>query len=108
MPKRRGNGEGSLYQDRKGRWCALLTVGHDENGKRRRRYLYGVTKAEVLEKLHATRSHARAGLLVEPSRTTVGEFVSHWLKTSALGEHPKPAIDDHLKTGHRARRRLGR
>jgi hypothetical protein len=24
-----------------------------------------------------------------------------------LGEHPKPAIDDHLKTGHRARSRPG-
>jgi integrase len=83
MAKRRGNGEGSIYQDRTGRWCALLTVGHNENGKRRRRYLYGATKAEVLEKLHATQADARTGLLVEPNRLTLGEFVRHWMKTSA-------------------------
>jgi integrase len=83
MAKRRGNGEGSIYQRADGKWCSTLTVGHDENGKRKRRYLYGRTKAEVLEKLNALRSDALTGSLVEPSRLTVGEYVQNWIETVA-------------------------
>lgn len=39
--KRRGNGEGSIYRRSDGKWCATLAVGYDQNGKRKRRYLYG-------------------------------------------------------------------
>ena len=61
MAKRRGNGEGSIYRKPDGNWCSVLTVGYDENGKRKRRYLYGRTKGEVLEKLNGLRSDVRAG-----------------------------------------------
>ncbi len=64
MSKRRGNGEGSIYQRADGKWRATLTIGHDENGKRKRRYLYGRTKGEVLEKINALRGDQRAGLVV--------------------------------------------
>ncbi len=83
MAKRRGNGEGSIYRRPDGKWCATLTVGYDQNSKRRRRYLYGRTKAEVLEKLDQLRSDARSGTAVEPSRVTVGEFVRNWMETVA-------------------------
>ena len=56
MARRRGNGEGSIYRTPNGQWCAALTIGYDGNGKRRRRYLYGRTKGEVLEKLNELRS----------------------------------------------------
>jgi integrase len=79
MGKRRGNGEGSVYKTKDGRWCASLTVGYDENGKRKRRYVYARTKAEVLDKLSRTRSAALTGTLSEPSRLTVGEFAARWL-----------------------------
>ena len=83
MAKRRGNGEGSIYRRPDGKWCATLTVGYDQNSKRRRRYLYGRTKAGVLEKLDQLRSDARSGTAVEPSRIKVGEFVNNWLETVA-------------------------
>ncbi len=38
MAKRRGNGEGSIYRRADGKWCASVTIGHDENGRRKRRY----------------------------------------------------------------------
>ena len=47
MTKRRGNGEGSIYRKPDNTWCAVLAIGYDQNGKRKRRYLYGRTKAEV-------------------------------------------------------------
>jgi len=83
MSKRRGNGEGSIYKRADGKWCATLTIGHDENGKRKRRYLYARTKGEVLEKINALRGDQRAGLVVEPSRVRVGEYVENWLENVA-------------------------
>ena len=80
---RRGNGEGSVYRRSDGKWCANLTVGYDENGKRKRHYLYGRTKAEVLDKLGGLRSDARAGIVAEPSRVTVGEYADNWIETVA-------------------------
>jgi integrase len=81
--KKRENGEGSIYRRPDGTWCAGFTVGYDENGKRKRRYLYARTKAGVLEKLNQLRSDARAGFAVEPSRLTVAEFADHWVKNVA-------------------------
>ncbi len=83
MAKRRGNGEGSIYKRADGTWCASITIGHDETGRRKRRYLYGRTKAEVLERLDETRANARSGVLAEPSRVTVGEYARNWLETVA-------------------------
>jgi integrase len=83
MAKRRGNGEGSVYRKKDGTWCAVLTVGYDENGRRKRRYLYGPTKAEVLEKLDGIRSDVRIGNLTEPSRLRLSEFVQNWMEVSA-------------------------
>ena len=34
MPKRRQNGEGTIYQRPNGLWVCEITLGYDENGKR--------------------------------------------------------------------------
>ncbi len=31
---KRTNGEGTIYQDKKGLWRAEITIGYDESGKR--------------------------------------------------------------------------
>lgn len=57
MPKtkrvrtRRGNNEGSIYQREDGRWCGSVMVGYDNDGKAKRKYYYGRTRAEVTLKL---------------------------------------------------------
>ncbi len=81
--KRRGNGEGSIYRRSDGKWCATLAIGYDQNGKRKRRYLYGRTKAEVLDKLGELKSDVRASTVSEPNRITVGEYCVNWLDTVA-------------------------
>ncbi len=81
--KRRGNGEGSIYRRSDGKWCATLAIGYDQNGKRKRRYLYGRTKAEVLDKLGGLQSDARAGTLAEPSRVTVGDYCRDYVENVA-------------------------
>ena len=39
---RRGNNEGSItYREKENRWMASVTLGYDENGKRKRKVIYG-------------------------------------------------------------------
>ena len=82
MGRRRGNNEGSIYQLPNGRWRAALTIGYDENGKRKRRYLSGRTRADVVEQLTKELGRAISGTATQPGRTTVGEYVKDWLETN--------------------------
>jgi integrase len=50
--RRRGHGEGSIYRRSDGRWAAMVDLGWHA-GKRRRKFLYGRTRAEVAKKLVA-------------------------------------------------------
>ena len=84
MKRRRGNGEGALYQRADGQWCASVTVGHDANGKRRRRVIYGATQDAVVQKLKELYASSLTGPLhVQPGRLTVGEYLDHWLENVA-------------------------
>ena len=49
--KRRGRGEGTIYQRPNGLWVAMNSVGVDHEGRRIRRSVSGRTKAEVQRKL---------------------------------------------------------
>lgn len=80
---RRGRGEGSVYQRPDGLWAAQVTVGYDGQGKRRRRTVYGRTKAEVLRKLADLQHEALTGALTEPGRLTVAGFLASWLQDVA-------------------------
>ncbi len=70
MPKRKSNGEGSIYQRPDGKWCGQITIGRDEKGKLRRKTVYGKTKKEVLEKLNQIRYGIMTGTFVDKSNIT--------------------------------------
>lgn len=53
MAKRNANGDGSIYQRKDGRWCASVTIGYDENGKQKKKYIYDRDRDIVREKLRA-------------------------------------------------------
>jgi integrase len=77
--KRRGHGEGSLYQRADGRWAAQIDLGwHD--GRRVRKTLYATTRREVVEKLTAARRAMDAGLRPTGDRLTVGAYLTEWLE----------------------------
>jgi integrase len=61
----------------------MLTVGYDVNGKRRRRAVFGATKAEVLEKLAHTRHAALTGMLGDAGRLLVRDYLTRWLEDAA-------------------------
>lgn len=74
MSKRhRSPGEGTIIRRRDGRWAAALQVG----GKRR--WVYGVTRAEVVAKLNALKRQVTGGQLPDPGRRTVQDLLTAWL-----------------------------
>ena len=86
MAKRRGQNEGSIFQRSDGRWCGQLNIGW-EGGKRRRKYIYGTTAAEVQDQLLKARADRAAGLPVAVERQTVAQFLRDWLENSV-----KPSV----------------
>ena len=102
--KRRGNGEGSIYKRKDGRWTGLIGIGHDSNGKRKRRYLYGKTRSEVQNRLTRLQNQKLDGTITDETRLTVAQYLDRWLKTSVKKSvRPsthlcyKNTIDNHIK-----------
>jgi len=87
--RRRGNGEGSIYQTASGRWVASMSVGYSAEGKRRRQKVYGWTKKEVQDKLTALQSKKLDGTLCEPDKVTVATFLDRWLEDAV-----RPTVEE--------------
>jgi integrase len=80
--KRRGRGEGSVYQRKDGIWIASLSLGYDGDGKRQRLVVAGLTKKEALQKLDEKKGKHAAGLLTDAGTLTVGQFFEQWLEAA--------------------------
>jgi hypothetical protein len=81
--RRRGNGEGSIFQRADGRWAATIVVGRNAVGKRIRRTVYGNRKQDVQAKLTEMMSRKRAGTLTAANRETVADYLKWWLENVA-------------------------
>jgi integrase len=81
MATKRGRNEGSIFQRTDRRWCAVVDLGWDD-GKRKRKYLYADTRAEVAEALNKALRDKAQGLPIAPERLTVAQFLNHWLDDS--------------------------
>lgn len=71
---RRGNGEGSVCQDGRGLWRAVITLGRG-----RRKYLSGKTRTEVTRKLRESQRAAERGVDLTAERLSVGAWCDRWL-----------------------------
>jgi len=85
MGKKRGNGEGSIYQRSDGRWEARLRV-QDGAGGVVRKSLYGDTREELQKKLHALQKQRIEGTFNSDARRPLGEFLTVWLE-----QHVRPS-----------------
>ena len=75
---KRGNGEGSIYRRKDGRWVAEMTLEG-----RARRFVYGKTRKEVQEKLKTALHEQQQGTLIgHPTKQTVAQFLNDWLENS--------------------------
>jgi hypothetical protein len=79
---KRGDGEGHVKQLRNGRWFGVLSGGWAD-GKRIRKWFYGATQAEVIEKMDQARADLRAGHPLVVKRETVETYLKRWLEESA-------------------------
>jgi integrase len=79
--KKRGNGEGTIFKRKDGRWCARYTVSTVEGLKRRD--VYGETRREVAKKLGEALDEDHRGSI--HSSVSLGDFLKGWLADSVHG-----------------------
>jgi integrase len=80
MTRRRGNGEGTIYRRKDGRWATQYTV-YTAKG-RKRKTLYGKSRQEVAAKLAKALSDREDGLVFDAGNLTVGDYLERWLNDS--------------------------
>jgi integrase len=72
--RRRGPGEGSIYQRADGQWVGAVDLGW-KDGKRKRKVIYGKTRREVAGRMTVLLQQAETGQL----RTGPVPTVKVWL-----------------------------
>jgi integrase len=75
---RRGNGEGTIFQRKDGRWTAGAEVGGYQ-----RKWIYGKTRREVADRLSKIQRDVAEGRPVINERLTVAEYLNRWLNEVA-------------------------
>src|SRR5262249_12970484 len=101
--KRRGRSEGSIFERDDELWGGSVSLGYSEDGRRKRRTVYGKTKAEVQEKLRQIQNDAATGKLADAGTLTVAEYLTRWLENTA---RPKVQPKTHLTYEQLARLRV--
>ncbi len=84
MTKRRGNGEGTVYKRKDGRWEGRYTVQTPSGPKRRT--LYGRTRQEAAARLTKALAAADGTLVFDDEDLTVGEYLKRWINDSVRGD----------------------
>jgi len=85
--KRRGNNEGSIYKRPDGSWIGQVSTGYDPaTGKPKRKSFYGQTRQEVNAKITKALQEVQNGIYIEPTKTTLGEWLDRWLTTYKKGQ----------------------
>jgi len=85
--RKRGQGEGSIFQRKDGAWVAQVDRGW-QNGRRVRETLYAKTRADARAKLTAALKAKRDGLPIFDERRTVAAFLSEWLTAKRASVRP--------------------
>jgi integrase len=80
---KRGNGEGSIYRRKDGRWVGQYTAQTGTGQKWR--YVYGKTRAEVAAKLAKAIANRDAGLMCDAGNLTVAGYLTAWLNDGYAG-----------------------
>ena len=100
MPKRRQKGDGAIYYDESRKlYVGQITVGVDENGKRKRKTVYGKTKTEAQKKIKAVEFQIYEGTFVNASGVTLYAMAKQLLDDKLnQGEIKEPTYHRHVET----------
>lgn len=93
---RRPNGDGSVYKAPDGRWRAVVDLGWVD-GQRKRKYVSGATRSQVLERLRKAQSNVLSGTVTD-DRLTVAAFLARWLEVNLPGTVSGSTLDDYADT----------
>ena len=77
---KRGNGEGSVYRRKDGRWVGQYLVYTGKGQKYK--YIYGKTRQAVAQKLTQAMADRDGGLVFDAGSLTLGEYLDRWLNDS--------------------------
>ena len=71
---------GSIRRRAKGSWELCIDLGHDADGKRRRKFVaVKGNKTDVQRKLREMLAALDKGMPLDTSKATVGDFLERWL-----------------------------
>ena len=79
MPKKKPNGEGTIFRRADGRWAGSATLDW-QGGKQRRKYVYGRTRREAHGKLTTLLDAQQAGRVIPTGKQTLEQFLNRWLE----------------------------
>ena len=79
-PSRSRRGDGSVYRHKSGKWVGEASIGLRADGGRDRRYVYADTREEAQAALRKLLHERDTGILADPGKQTVGQFLTAWLK----------------------------
>ncbi len=86
MTTRRARGDGGLHwDDKRQRWIASVTIGHDAQGKRITRKASGKTKTQAKTKLRELLRDQDDGVPTPVDGYTVADAVAYWLTYGLRG-----------------------
>jgi integrase len=88
--RRRGHGEGSIFQRKDGRWSAAMTLGGGQ-----RKTFYGKTRRDVSDQLKTALSQQQQGTLLVAEHMTAKQFLAKWLETGV-----KSSVKDRTYVGY--------
>lgn len=76
---KRGNGEGSIYQTKDGKWKGAITIGRDRKGNLKRKTFSGKTRNEVNKKMKSYIADLENGRIVLDENINLQDWFMHWL-----------------------------
>ena len=80
MPRKRGNGEGSVYRRKDGLWMGQYKIQtHDVT---KTKYIYSKTRKEAASKLADALAERDSGLVYDCGSMSLGDYLERWLETT--------------------------
>lgn len=105
--ERRAHGEGSIYQRKDKTWAGVTRYEDPETGEKKKHFVYGKTRKDVVAKKQAWEDELKKGVLPKAGKITVSQWLDDWLETYKknsvrqntfesyqviIGAHIKPSI----------------
>jgi integrase len=82
--------KGHIRERSPGHWAIVLEIRDPQSGKRKRKWhSFAGTKRQAQDECARLVSQLRAGTYLEPSRTTVGEYLEQWLSHVQIQISPR-------------------